>query len=149
MTADRLAGSLVLLLAATYLLMAHRIAEVNVLSAIGPRVFPYLLAAAFGLLGLLLFASRDRAHEPWSRGELRDLGITVGAMIAYALAINVLGYVVATFAFLTAMLAYLAPDRKPARWWTNLAVAAGFSLVTYHLFTNQLGVVLPRGVYPF
>lgn len=149
MIADRIAGGLLLLLAAAYFLLAQSIQEVNITSAIGPRVFPELLAVAMGILGVLLFIVRDKAHEAWNRTEVKDMVVTVLALVAYALLVTPLGYPIATFLFLGGTLAYLIPDHTPRHWIISIAVAAGFSLFTYHLFADGLGIVLPHGPYPF
>jgi putative tricarboxylic transport membrane protein len=79
------------------------------------------------------------ADSPPSR---RRLLVTFGLLTGYALVFIPLGYIVSTFAFLTALTTYT----EPAKWRRNVLFAAVFSVVVYLLFTRGLQVQLPPGL---
>ena len=67
---------------------------------------------------------------------------TLGAIVAYVLALGRLGFLLATAPFLAVLL--LAYGER--RWPVVLAVALGATGATYALFAVWLGVPLPRGL---
>jgi hypothetical protein len=62
----------------------------------------------------------------------------------YCAALERLGFILATFAFLLPMMAWF----NRGRWLANALSAAGFSVMTYWLFV-ALEVRLPKGLLPF
>jgi putative tricarboxylic transport membrane protein len=68
----------------------------------------------------------------------------VGALVAYLLLLEPLGYVVATTAFFPPV-ARLLGSRSPLR---DVVIGLGLALILYILFTQFLGVDLPAGVTP-
>jgi len=74
-------------------------------------------------------------------GIVRAL-ITVAAVIAFALALRPVGFILTSVVFLTAMMGLLGM-RKP---WLMLAVAVGVTGGIYLIFEKLLALSLPAGV---
>ncbi len=109
----------------------------------GPGYFPTLLGGLLSLLGLLLVARalwlRDEPVEAWA---FRPLLLVHGAVVAFALAIQSLGLVVAT-------LALVGLSRLGDRDFRALEVAGLFLFLTalaIGLFVYGLG--LPFRIWP-
>jgi putative tricarboxylic transport membrane protein len=125
--------------------------------AIGPRSFPYavgllMLVAAAGLAWQVLGAARtgrpsaDSPAVPLDDDEdsITDwpaVWVVLGALLLLFMLIEPLGFVPAMTAFLFGLATFFAPSR----WKGNIAMALGFSLIFYLLFTDVLGIALPSG----
>jgi putative tricarboxylic transport membrane protein len=150
MTKDRVTGLLALLLGGVYLAAAFRVRVLDAGDPTGPRAFPFLVAALVIASGAaLLFRDRFGARsEPlaWriraERGVWIRIALTIGCGIAYGLVLDGLGYLLATFLFMLAVSSFVNVGRHAQ----NLAVAAGFSLVTFVSFGLVLKLSLPRGI---
>jgi putative tricarboxylic transport membrane protein len=114
-------------------------------AAIGPKLFPWLVAAGLVLVGLaLLYEARAGAVAQPAGFELDlppALAVTAGLILQMVL-IKPVGFVVAS-AVLFVAVAYAFGSRRLA-----LNAAAGLVLcaATYVAFTRGLGLVLPAGV---
>lgn len=136
---DRIVGLGLILLAAWYGWTAGEY-QAEFADPLGPSMFPRLLAPFIAGLGLWLIMRPDPDPE-WPRGwTLLVQSVTVALMLAYALAIVPVGFIIST-AVLAALLAMLLGARLlPA---TASGVAA--SLGCYTLFTYVLELSLPTG----
>ncbi len=123
-------------------------------SAVGPRFFP--LAVAVGLLALgLIFLLRttlipdldlaEHAAIEESATHWQSVGLLLAALVTYAFALQLLGYVVATALFISVVARFLG-SRSVVR---DLVVGVGIALVVYIGFTRFLGVRLPAGLLDF
>lgn len=107
---------------------------------IGPRALPWL-GAALVFAGAAAMALRPATSPaPAAPGSLPRVAVVVVAFIAYALVLELLGFVVAT-TLLVVTLSSLFGGR-PVR---SLIAAGVFSGALYLLFANVLGVPLPVG----
>lgn len=98
-----------------------------------------------GYLTLQAFMNKGDAQKvKFNISWLRFAGM-VGVSLAYALLFNALGYCVATFLFL---LAVLKLARLPG-WKLPLVIALVCSVAFYALFKLALGVMLPAGILGF
>jgi putative tricarboxylic transport membrane protein len=121
--------------------------------ATGPRFIP-LLVGVWLLVLSLLFLARTAVRADVDLGEraAREADVTewrtpagiVAALLAYALLMGPLGYVVATALFFP-VVARLLGSRSPVR---DVLVGAGLGLVLFVAFTQFLGVDLPAGLTP-
>ncbi len=117
----------------------------------GHIVYPVLLGVLMTLLGLALVVKELLAKGPRSPkdsprfGTLtrhgREIALTIGASLAYALAFEPLGYVISTILYLGAVLFLVNGRIKVAR---TVIVAVAFSVGVYVLFSVLLGIQLPR-----
>ena len=111
---------------------------------IGPAWLPRLFAGALALFAgiALVLPNRSEGTEvPVDRAIL----FAAALLVAYALGLPALGYVVSTFAALVAMLLIV---RAGALWRIGLFSAA-FTLTLYVVFAKLLGVALPVGPWRF
>jgi hypothetical protein len=122
-------------------------------SAPGSGLMPFLLGVLFGLLALyklvMALLGHGESEEPRKEEEkaeespklYRKLALIVGALFAYAILIEPLGFLPTTF--LTMTLLFRSAGFK--HWSLAAAYSAGVVLITYFLFT-YLGVRFPPGV---
>lgn len=133
------------------LLASTRIPEGQGYTAVGPRVFPLIISSSLLALGLILLARvtvrpdqdllRRAADEARSTYWPAPLSIAL-ALLLYAVALEPLGFVLATAPFFAAV-AWVLEDRRPAR---TFAIGLLLALITYLGFTRLLGVRLPSGL---
>jgi putative tricarboxylic transport membrane protein len=145
----------VILGAAIYLWADSTLKAARIGDPLGPKAFPALIGAGLILSGiLLLFEVRRKSREakplPVAGAPVADRSrpLILCAMVAwtalYYATFEYLGYLIATPIFLFGLLA----NFHRGHHWVNLAVALGFTLVVYALFSLLLGVPLPTGPLP-
>jgi hypothetical protein len=124
-------------------------------NAPGSGLMPFLLGILFGLLALyklvMALLKHGEPEEQQKKEEeegaektpklYRKLALIVGALFAYAILIEPLGFIPTTF--LTMTLLFRSAGFK--RWSLAVAYSAGVVLITYFLFT-YLGVRFPPGI---
>jgi putative tricarboxylic transport membrane protein len=144
-----LGAAAVLLAFGLFALTQARGLRFGTVAAPGPGFFPLCLAAAlcltsFALLVSALRAGPGDAAPSASRQPFMVTG-TLASLLVYALVLERLGFLLATFALLVFFFGAL----QRQRWF----VAVGGSLVTsvaaYVVFKLWLGVNLPGGLWSF
>ena len=114
-------------------------------SAVGPKLFPWLVAAGLLLVGVaLLYEARAGAvaHPGGFDLDLPPaLAVSAGLVLQLVL-MKPAGFVIAS-AVLFVAVAYAFGSRRLA---LNAAVGLVLCLATYVAFTRGLGLVLPAGV---
>jgi len=115
--------------------------------ALGPAAAPLLIGVLLGLLGVALAVqARHVLCRPGVRaGRLWRLGAMVLILIAFALLLPVLGYVVSSAGLFTGAALLLGaphPARVVAYGWTLAAVA-------FLVFDRLIGLSLPTGPWGF
>ena len=149
----RLAGLVLLAASVAILLAVFAIPGRGGYATSGPRFVP--LIVAIGLIGLsLAFLARtivrpdvelaERSAEEDAATHWATPGLLLVAMVAYALLMEPLGYVLSTAAFFVGV-ARLLGSRSLLRD-AIIGVVAGVGLFT--AFTQFLGVSLPAGLTP-
>ena len=153
--ADAALAAVAIVGAAAYLLLDWNLPSARIGDPLGPRAFPALIGGGLVLSGLLLFLeiwtkrrrTADAVAEPRS-AEQKHVALLLLAMVGwtalYYVSFDRLGYLIATPLFILGLLCYF--NRR--RHVVNLAVAAGFTIVVYLLFSTLLGVPLPAGPLP-
>jgi hypothetical protein len=122
------------------------------IAAPGPGFFPLCLALAFSLasLGLLVIALRAPsgvAPRPAGgdvSGSVKVVG-TLGSLLVYALVLERVGFLLATFALLLFFFTALQRQRGLVALGGSLAIA----VTVYVVFKLWLGVNLPPGPWGF
>jgi putative tricarboxylic transport membrane protein len=167
--ADWILSALVVAGALVFMRAAMNLEKLQVGDALGPQVFPVIVAICMLCSGLLL------AWESWQKQKIRPQpdgsgvyaplptsGIAAAspnesrrptivliAMTAwtalYYVAFEPVGYVVSTLIYMSALLFYFHRVNP----LINLGYAAAFTAIAYILFTNFLQVVLPSGILQF
>ena len=116
----------------------------------GPGLFPLVLAIGFTLVCLILLVAALRAPADAGVAEAGGAGeggirwkvlATLGVMLAYAFALEPLGFVVAT----CGLLCFFFRALEGMRWTVAVAASALTSVVTYVVFKVWLYVRLPPG----
>jgi putative tricarboxylic transport membrane protein len=118
----------------------------------GPGFFPLCLAAAFSLVSLGLVVTALRTQPPTAprfsgadvAGHFKVIG-TLAGLLVYALVLEPLGFLLATFALL--LFFFMALQRQ--HWLVAMGASLATSLATYLVFKVWLGVNLPAGLWGF
>ena len=111
----------------------------------GPAFFPLWLGGLLILLAIGLFAGSFVARPALSgtlgpaRGARLDLVVTLGAIVAFALLIERLGFVLTVFPMMMVLLLV-----RRCGFGLAVVVAAVASAGVGYVFMNHLGVSLPR-----
>ena len=113
----------------------------------GPGFFPFITTIGIGLIAAFRLvnirkSSPDENSEPGLAGESRLVAYVIAGMLAYAFALNLLGFLFCTFLLVAFYLKVIA-----ARGWlVTLSFAATVALVSYVFFDVLLKAELPRGL---
>jgi putative tricarboxylic transport membrane protein len=120
--------------------------KLDSLSRPGPGFFPFWGGVVLGVLSVVLIARslRRGAASRRIRSESWKPLVVVGALLAYLLLLEPLGFVAVTFLFLLLLF------RLERRGWTFSAVSAALGTVaSYLLFQVWLRTQLPTGPLGF
>jgi len=141
---DRIFGGIGLVIAIFFAWQASIIQESFLTDAVGPKVFPYIIAAVMGISSVYFLLKPD--PEPhWPRaGRLAEIGLAVLVLAAYAELLPVSGFVIAT-----AVAAAYLTWRLGSRPVESLIIGIGTSVGIYIIFHLVLGLSLARGPFGF
>ena len=117
-------------------------------SRIGPRFFPYMVAAGLILIGAVLawrawrgLDSDDDATDDTPSAKF-NMALVVGGLVLQSLIIDYIGFVLA--AAITFVLT--AAGFGDRHWLRNAAIGLVLAAASYVGFTRGLGLSLPAGV---
>jgi putative tricarboxylic transport membrane protein len=141
----------VLMLVAAVLVIVDAVRLPDTSEAVGPAAVPLPVGVLLGIVGaVLLVQSRAQyataAHEStWQpNAGLRLLGMLV-ALVAFAVLLPVLGYVVSAAAlFVSAAMLLGAP-----KFWTTVAYGWALAAVVFLVFDRLIRLSLPSGPWGF
>lgn len=136
---DFWAGLIFIAIAGGFVLLAQQY-RLGDLHRMGPAMFPTLVGALLAALGAIL-ALRAFAleGEPVPRLHARPIGVSLLAIVLFAVALQWLG-LVAAIAVLVLAGAHAARDVRPLE---NLALAAAMIAFSVAIFVWLLGLPLP------
>jgi len=149
MRRSSIAAAAILLGLAVFILFEVRKLPLGSLRAPQTAFFPSTLAVFLLLFSLaaLVLAVRQPESEAGpapqkidAQGWLR-IGAILTALVAFALALERIGYIPSTFILMILLLRAI----EALKWRVVLSVALLTSLLSYFLFTQLLGVPLPAG----
>lgn len=141
---DRIFGGIGLALAAFYIWGATQIQLSFITDPVGPKVFPYIIAAVMALASAVILVRPD-AEPHWpTLDRFAEIAISVGVMVAYAMLLPKVGFV-----FATAVAAAFLTWRLGTKPLWSLVVGIGTSLGIYVVFHLILGLSLARGPFGF
>ena len=153
MSRDGIAGLAVL--AASLVLFALTLdLKVNPMVPVGPGFYPRIVLALTAVLSLGLVVAdllaRRRGPPPAAPAKREKLNyplvaISFGVFALYCVALPGLGFRIATFAYVVAANAVLAPPRGMKGWAGTLFLGFATTFVTWLIFERYLSVLLPRG----
>jgi len=117
-------------------------------------LLPFMASLALGILSLILIIStvsrgqkdigKDTGFE-LNRQRLPKLLYVLASLFAYAILLNILGFVLCTLIFIVFLLIVIEPQKL------FIVIIAGISvpLITYVIFALWLKLQLPKGVLGF
>ncbi len=149
MSRDGIAGLAVL--AASLVLFALTLdLKDNPMVPVGPGFYPRIVLGLTALLSLGLVVSdllrkRTPKEQPKQKLNYPLVATSFGVFALYCVALPGLGFRIATFAYVVAANALLAPPRGLKGWAGNLVLAFATAFVTWLVFERYLSVLLPRG----
>jgi putative tricarboxylic transport membrane protein len=143
---DAIAATMLLLFAALAASESARLLPFGAVRNPGPGFFPWWVSLALGLLALVQLGNTflgRQALRPSGEGErfLKVLGV-LAVLTGYALALDTVGYPIATFVLVLFMLRVTEPHPWPLALGIALLAAGG----SYVLFALWLAVPLPAGL---
>lgn len=148
MTITTISGIVSLAVGITFTVMAFSLPDASIGIPFAPKVFPAGLGILMIVLSILQISKETlrvrRSDDTTARGRdpyLMKILLSCVFAFVYAMLFNRVGYVLATVFFLEAEL-WLFNGRE--HWKTNTLVAVIFSIAVYVLFSQALGVYLPR-----
>lgn len=141
---DRIFGVIGLLLAGFYAWQATLIQESFIQDPVGPKAFPFMIAAVLGLASLVFVIRPDPAPDWPAAGRIFEIAISVAVMIAYALALPEAGFVAST-AVAAAFLSWRLGAKPVFAAIAGIAISVGIYVI-FHLI---LGLSLAEGPWGF
>ncbi len=141
---DRALGVIGLLLAVFYVWRATLIELSFISDPVGPKVFPFIIAAIIAAASAVFIWKPDPAPEWPAAGRLFEIGISVAVMITYAQLLPEAGFVVST-AFAAAFLSWRLGAQPVWAIVAGILIAVGI----YTVFHLILGLSLARGPWGF
>lgn len=137
---DRLFGGIGLALAAFFIWQATRIQESFITDPVGPKTFPIIIGLLLGVSSLAILLRPDPKPNWPALGRLAEIGVAVVALVAYAYALPVVGFVIAT-ALASAFLSWRLGTSPLQAVVAGIATSIGIYIV-FHLI---LGLSLAEG----
>lgn len=153
MKTGELVSSLLLIFVGAFFCRSSLHIGMGSINAPGPGLIPFgtgglLILFSAGTIAEALFTKRIgvQGSNPLFKG--RRLGVilaVLASLFAYALVLNYLGFLLATFLVLT--LLFKIPEHQS--WKGALGIAALTTACTYALFARALQCALPSGILEF
>ena len=141
---DRIFGVFGVLLAIGFAIAASLIQESFLSDAVGPKAFPYIIAAILGLSSAVI-ALRPDPEPIWPPlGQFIEILAAAVVMVLYAQLLPVAGFVIAT-AFAAAYLSWRLGSTILGACMTGVGTSVGI----YVVFHMVLGLSLARGPLGF
>jgi hypothetical protein len=113
----------------------------------GPAFLPAWLAVLLAILSIILFvaslkpAALAQESSPWpGRRELTAVGLVLGGLFVFALALEIAGFIISTFIFVL----YLMRMTQKETWSKATLVALGTMGGLFIVFQVLLGISLPK-----
>ena len=122
--------------------------EKNPLVPIGPGFYPRIVLGITATLGLALVVSALLSRKQEAGGEPANYAAVAAQFVVFALyvgALPLIGFRLATFAYVSAACVLLEPPRRAAQWLRAPLLGAATAAATWLAFERYLLVLLPRG----
>lgn len=137
MTGDRIFGGVMMVLALGYILSATGIQTSFMTDPVGPRVFPYMVAAVVMICALAMMLRPDPDANWPGITMLGKLALATVVLIAYAYTIRPLGFILPTTVAAGIISYMISPRAVPAAM-----AGVGLGVGLYVLFKTILGLGL-------
>ena len=154
MTRDLATGLVCLATSLAFLALTLGLPGPSLLVPIGPGFYPRIVLGITAALSVLLIgqALLARKRAPNASSGAREVRPNYALVLAsfavfgvYVVLLPLLGYRIATFAFVLALQPLLERPRGAKGWVIALLLAAVTSFATFYIFQDYLSVLLPRG----
>ena len=150
MTKNMQSGIFAVIIGLAYLAGTFKIAMYDTGDSVGPRSFPFLIAAIVLICGVALIFHDLRAKErkPFSWGFVAHrvvwlrIAATIIFGILFGLVLDTLGYLIAMFLFMVIITEMINVGRHKQ----NLIISSLFALISFLSFAVVLKLSLPRGL---
>ncbi|MEC1523861.1 tripartite tricarboxylate transporter TctB family protein [Neobacillus niacini] len=144
------AGVILLIFSLVFLLNSFDLAYISDIGP-GPGFFPVWLSGILSILSLLYIVvsfknkdSEDSEEERLPKGEaLKNILLILISMTLFTILLPILGFIMSSTIFLFTLLF------SGYRWFVNLAISFGVSIILYGLFDRLLDVQLPVSAFGF
>ncbi|RAL21111.1 tripartite tricarboxylate transporter TctB family protein [Thermoflavimicrobium daqui] len=143
---DRIASVLFLMVGAFFIVESQKLSSSAYGSRVGPELFPMGLGILLILLSILLIYKTFRYSKEEKKVtpvDVKRFLIIFIATLLYALLLELMGYVLSTFIFLT--VAFQTMEK--GKLWLSILISGAFSLGVYYLYVEVLKGTLPA--FPF
>lgn len=141
---DRFLGGLGLALAAFFIFQATRIQTSFISDPVGAKTFPIIIGVVFGISSLVILLRPDAPPKWPDRARFLELLLAAIVLVAYALLLQRIGFVIAT-ALASGFLAWRLGARPLSSALAGVAIAIGI----YAIFHLALGLTLAKGPFGF
>jgi putative tricarboxylic transport membrane protein len=125
--------------------------KTNPMVPVGPGFYPRIVLGLTALLSLGLVIGDVLSRKSVAREQPKEklnyplVAISFGVFALYCVALPNLGFRIATFIYVVAASALLAPPRSAKGWAGAVVLGLATSFVTWLVFERYLSVLLPRG----
>src|SRR4030067_350660 len=144
-------SSIFLLFVSGVLIISSAQASLGSFREPGSGLVPFLAAFLFGIFSLLnlILSGRNKGgvkEEPiflFHEMNWKNLIMTLGALLAFPLLLNLLGFNLTVFGFML----FLAKAIEPRRWVMAILFALSTTIVCYLLFVYWLKFVVEKGIF--
>jgi putative tricarboxylic transport membrane protein len=143
-SSDRLLGAIGLIVGVAFIWGATQIETGFIVDPLGPRSFPVIIGVVLALASLYILLRPDAEPEWPPLPRWLEIGAAVAVLVGYTLALEPLGFVIAT-AIASALLSWRLGSRP--HW--ALVAGVGISLGIYAIFHLILGLTLAKGPLGF
>ncbi|MCV6595173.1 MAG: tripartite tricarboxylate transporter TctB family protein [Silicimonas sp.] len=140
MSSDRIFGAVMIVVALGYILSATTIQTPLFPDPMGPKMFPYMIAAGVILCAIVMILRPDPEADWPPVQAVMTIGLAVVVMIGYAMALKPLGFLIPT-AIAAGILSYQLSPRP----LVAAAAGIGLSVGLFVLFRYALDL----GLQPF
>lgn len=142
-TFDRYASFVFLALGVLIIFYSQNYSQNSYGSVVGPNALPIVLGVLFVILSLInlygTFRSKTEVKKEKIKLEYKRFFIILGALIAYCLLIEPLGYIISTFLFLFVGFEAM----KKGQHIKTFLIAAIIPIVVYYTYVEVLKGTLP------
>ncbi len=140
-SSDRIFGVVMIIVALGYILSARTIQTPLFPDPMGPKAFPFMIAAGVILCAIVIILKPDEEADWPARQALFAIVLAAVIMVGYAYALKPLGFLIPT-AIASAVLSFQLSPRAPQAVITGLGLSVGlFLLFKYALKLETLQAV--------